>query len=165
MPRRTTEEIKAEIDKIAELVDVFEDFNRRYHGYEFDQIERLPEKDVWIARCRAGGASWSEILSGYEQAANETLVIFASNAPDMKAYADALLIDYESRTGTPLFSVVPPPQRALKAIAKRGYIQDETEYYMVKEVIGDLSDDPRQADLAQQLTTCLADFEVPPVPD
>lgn len=120
MPRRSTEEIKAEIDKLAELVESFDDFNRRYHHPDFEGIAPLPTKDEWIARCREGGASWSEILRGYEQATNDTLAVFASNALDIRAYADALLSDFESRTGKPLFSIIPPPQRVLKAIAKRG---------------------------------------------
>lgn len=158
--RRSSEEIKAEIDKFAELVEMFEDFNRRYYGHEFDGIEPLPTKDEWIARCRAGGASWSEILAGYEQAANDTLAVFSANTPDMKAYADALLADFESRTGKPLFTVVTPPQRALKVIAKRGRIQSETEYYMVKESIDALADDPKKGKLVQQLTEYISAFEL-----
>ncbi|MEO1542644.1 MAG: hypothetical protein AAFR75_01270 [Pseudomonadota bacterium] len=160
VPRRSTEQIKAEIDKLAELVEIFENFNRRYHHPDFEGIEPLPTKDEWITRCREGGASWSEILAGYEQAANDTLAVFSSNAPDMRAYASALLSDFESRIGRPLFSVVSPPQRVLKAIAKRRYIENETEYYLVKEVIDDLSDDPQKTKLTQQLTECMVAFEM-----
>lgn len=159
MPRRSTEEIKAEIDKFAKLVETFAGFNQRYHGDGPDDIPPLPAKDVWIAECRACGASWSEILAGYEQAVNDTLAVFSANAPDSRVYADALLVDFENQTGQALFSVVTPPLRALKAIAKRGRIHSETEYYMVKESIDALLDDPKKTRLAQQLAEYLAGFE------
>lgn len=159
MPRRSTEEIRLEIDKLAELVEIFDDFRRRYFHPDFEGVETLPAKDEWITRCRESGATWSEILAGYEQAANATLAVFSSDAPDMKAYAEALLSDFERSTGRPLFSLVSPPQRALKAIAKRGHIRSETEYYLVREVIDDMSDDPKKALLTQQLTECIASFE------
>lgn len=159
MARRSSEQIRAEIDRLAGLVEIFEDFNRRYHSPDFDEVVPLPGKDTWIAACRAGGASWSQILAGYEQAVNETLAAFVGNAPDKRAYAKALLADFEGRTGQPLFSVVSPPKRALSAIAKRGRIQSETEYYMVKESLDDLADDPKTSPLAHQLTECLATFE------
>jgi hypothetical protein len=162
MARRTSVQIKGEIDKANEALRIFEDHRRLYYAHEYtegEEEEDLPEKEAWVSRLRSQGVSWSEILSGYQQALNDDLSAFAISDPDAVAYASSLKAYFRERTGKDLFSVFTPPLRKLKAIAKRGQIKNETEHSMVKEFTDHVTDDPVLAELARTLDKCLHDFD------
>ena len=160
MPRRSAEDLQAEIDRAYEMLCIFEDYRKLHFSNDPDDQGRfLPDKEDWITSLRAEGVTWSQILQGYEQALNDTLVVFSMSGPDVDAYGAGLRAYFRDRTGKDLFSVITPPMRKLKAIAKRGRIKNETEYYLVKEFTDNLSDDPKLIDLARSLDTCLSRFE------
>ncbi|MDV4144534.1 hypothetical protein [Shimia sp. FJ5] len=163
MARRSEEDIRVEIDQADAVLRIFEEYQRRRYPADFPEHDpnmRLPDKEQWISGLRSQGATWSQILSGYEMAINDHLAAFSMSGPDVAAYSEGLRRFFRERAGEDLFSVVKPPMRKLKAIAKRGRIKDEVDYYLVKECAQSLSGDPRFADLAETLMTCLAEFEL-----
>ena len=159
MPRRTTEEIKAAIDEADELLRIFDDYLQTQVAMDGGGPEDpLPSKDEWISRLRAHGVSWSQILQSFEQTLNEFLAVFAMSGPDVEALGRGFQAYFRERTGKELFSVVTPPLRKLKAIAKRGRIRNETEHYLVKEFTDNISDDPGLVELAKTLEGCMANY-------
>lgn len=162
MARRTTEALWAEIDRCDAFLRIAEEFEKVFFPGEAalrEAEEGLPDKDIFVASGLRNGATLSEMLSGYEQAVNDHMAAFAMTAPDAVAYATGLRAYYRERTGRELLSDFPPPTRKLKAIVKRGKIRNDTEFYLVKECVDDLEDDPKTEALGRDLRELLGAYE------
>lgn len=162
MARRTSEEIRAEIDRCDAFLRIAEDFVKVFFPEEAalrEALVGLPDKDAFVARCLSNGATLSEVLSGFEQAVNDHMSAFADMAPDSVAYAAGLRAYYRERTGRELLSDFPPPTGKLKAIVKRGKIRNDTEFYLVKECVDGLEDNPKTAAMGRDLRALLGAYE------
>jgi hypothetical protein len=136
MVRRTKEELIAEIDKIALAVELFDDLMAGQAGQEAF-FGNTPKKDKWVAGCLAEGATLSQILAGYKQALNDTNVMLNMQVEESPEFVATFFKMYREKTSREYFEDFDTAPKIAKAILRRGVIADETEFYLLNDIMSD----------------------------
>ena len=94
----------------------------------------------------------SQIVAGAREGVDDTLAMFEELSKDFVAF-------YNKRTGRDFYREFSDPARRAKAILKRGHIEDDTEFYLLTEILSNVEQTvftSRQTDKAE---TMLSDYE------
>jgi len=141
MPRRSPAELLAEHDRLRSCLDVLaavlgpvlEPDDPRY------LVDGLVSAETTRAAVLNGAARASDVLAGAREAiADLTRAVedLGRRAPDKAGF---VLDAYRATTGRDLWKDADHPGRLLRAILKRGFIANETEYRLVADYLADMA--------------------------
>lgn len=137
MARRSKEELIAEFHR---LYDIFETLNlcmEPIYGAECLAMmkENVIKRDRMLEWLSEGTATASEIVQGTQEGLNDTLLSLQYAMEDKPEKVETVLTAYKQKTGRHLYADTGNPLQIVKAIVRRGRIENDTEFYMLKEVM------------------------------
>ena len=97
----------------------------------------LPTKDELIKKFDQKCGPASELLTGLQQAVNDFTLGLQEGIKNGDPDAVSLLSRYKKETGRNFFHDAGNPRKVVIKILKRGTIANETEFYLLKELLSD----------------------------
>jgi len=155
MPRRTKEELIATLKTKYQIFDTMADCIDACGPEDIvmgkDMFTPLQSYLDWID---SGECTASQAVGAMQEALNEHGLFLLELIDERPAYAEAILNEYQSRTGRDFWQDADNPKRAIAAILATQSLKTEADYYLLKEAVVDMSSTVlRQKDrpLAEQL--------------
>jgi hypothetical protein len=138
--RRSKEELIAEFHR---LYDLFETLTACQEPlFDPDDFkwfnEHVPTREHMLECLADGKVTASELVQGTQQGVNDYLSDIEGALEDEPEKAKLVLVAYKERTGRNLFDDVGNPKKTAKLIFKRGKIENDTEFYLLKEVMSNV---------------------------
>ena len=146
MPRSLSPESQRELDSLYEMLRVFADFLRPILGE--DVARPLDEELERAYQARA--------LAGLREARSDMLAMAEACSAAQRRELDAML---RARAGVPLDALMARQLARIERIRARGRIARDEQYYLVKERIEQIWDDPTRAEEFRALQDMLAAYE------
>ncbi|MEL6642514.1 MAG: hypothetical protein AAFQ79_01155 [Pseudomonadota bacterium] len=158
MARRSSQEILASIERLTELVRVYEQWDDHYHGARPEPYDEMTI-DWCIERLREEGIR----NSGIEIGLKENLREIGEHILDIQRYvpheAESFLAYYRERTGRDFWSDIENPHKAAKAIVRRGSIREESEFRLLMSILSDTEQTVFKGADVDRVNKLLLDFE------
>lgn len=131
------------------------------YGPEFFKImqEGVVTRERMLRLLTNGTANASELLGGVQQGLNDLLETMMIALEDTPANANLVLAAYKEQTGRNLFDDAGNPQKVAKAIVKRGAIENDTEFYLLKEVMSNVDQTVFKESQTEKAGAMLDDYE------
>jgi hypothetical protein len=162
MARRTKDELLAELRRLGALCDAWRDYEMAHGSPSMRELvgrSTWPSKD-WIAGALApGGPHLSEVVAGFQQAVNDTSEQLGHALEDGSPEGRGFLAFYRERTGRDWWADAGDPARMARAILRRGRIRDETEWYLLENVLSDVDQTVFSAAEVERLGVIKRTFE------
>lgn len=163
MARRSTEEIRAEIDRISAILRLNLEFlvSTEPDPKKADILRTgMSDLDGWTENLRAQGVIWSAILRGYEEALRGM-----ARMPRTEALGAAWRVYYTEKTGRDFDRDATDPARLMRKILKRGRIHDAAEFRLLEGFLADADAPPLGPDEAARINALLTGFTPAPGDD
>ncbi|MEM9756810.1 MAG: hypothetical protein AAF914_12485 [Pseudomonadota bacterium] len=165
MARRTQAELITEIGRLAQCHAAIIDCLNAHAGDGWDYHGpgvTLPVES-YIADIEAGRITASQALGAWRETLNELAFAVAEMVTDGAGSASPALVAYRVRTGRVFWEDAGHPKKLIAAMLKRGRIDDEADYYLIRNAIDDgnaslLTD--RQRQKAQALLAAYEELAV-----
>jgi len=121
--------------------------------------ESLPTKEEVIKRFDNKQCTASQWLAGLKQTINDFSLFIQYSIERKDPQAIEFLAQYKTKTGRNFFSDAGNPKMIALKIIKRGKIANDTEFYMLKEILSDLDQTILSKDQSAQAENMLGRFE------
>ena len=157
--RRSREQIRVEYMRLAKCWAHIRDFMIEKNPQDRDIMQDLPTKDEIIKQFDQKCGTASELLAGLQQGVNDFSFGLQEAAKDGDPDTVAFLSRYKTETGRSFFNDAGNPRKIAMKILKRGKIADDTEYYLLKEIICDLDQTVFSASETARANEMLGIFE------
>lgn len=162
MARRTRDELLAELRRLGALCDAWRDYQLA-HSPPSTQ-ERLSHttqpSEHWIAGILASrDLPLSEWVAGFQQAVNDTSEQIGDALEQGWPEGQGFLAFYRERTGRDWWADAGDPAKMARAILRRGRIRNETEWYLLENVLSNVDQTVFSAAEAERLEAMRQRFE------
>gem|GEM_PF-6534090 len=168
MPRRTKEELKLEFERLSSIFQVIIDFERTETPEQAADLDLVRTKEDMLGWVASGKATLSEITRGTQMAINdfqmglsdfneETHYLMSpfERGPDRNKF----LAFYRERTGRDFYLDVTDSKQTARSVVRRGNIKTEVEYYVVVELVNDVSQSVLSQTELVQVGDMIVEFE------
>jgi hypothetical protein len=159
MARRTKEEILGEFHRLYDFFDIACDIISSIDAFGHNGRRLAGPREEMLLWLDDGKATASQILSGLQQALND--LALGIDAPDHPASVE-FAKRFRERTGRDFLDAIGRPSTSIKKILKRGRIVNETEYYLLNEILSQTDQTALSPDEVIRADTILGQFNSRP---
>ncbi|TNC43790.1 hypothetical protein FHG66_20775 [Rubellimicrobium rubrum] len=150
----------AEFRRLGALFDTWLDYQLA-HGEAAMQkaYQKTRRSNDILTLVKPGGPRLSDVLEGTKQGLNDINDMIRDGLQEGWPSATGFLAYYRERTGREWWADAGDPVRMARAILKRGQIRDETEWYLLKNLLDPLDQTDLSADELKRLRALHWEFE------
>jgi hypothetical protein len=150
----------AELRRLGALFDTWRDYQLA-HGEPAMQraYQKTPRSDDLLAHIKPDGPRLSDLLEGTKQGVNDISDELREGLEQGWPTASGFLAYYRERTGREWWAGAGDPVRTARAILKRGRIRDETEWYLLKNLLDPVDQRDFSGDELKRLRALHWEFE------
>jgi hypothetical protein len=138
--RRSKQELIVEFHRLYDVLETLNACMGPLYDPELADIlnEGIASRELMLSFLSTKKATASELVGGTEQALNDMLLGLEYALQDEPENAALVFESYAKKTGRNLYDDAGNPQKIAKAIVKRGSISNDTEFYLLKEIMCDV---------------------------
>ncbi|MGZ3331903.1 MAG: hypothetical protein ACXU9Z_07630 [Gemmatimonadaceae bacterium] len=148
MPRRLSPEKQLELDRLARVLGVIAAY--------FDSLTGLPPDGETLAKAIAAAHHTGD-LRGLRMAQGDLVGLIQAATSVQRRALDRVL---REQTGTSLGSLLERQFEQVRRLLQRGKLTSEQQYYLVREHVELIADDPEHATALPELYALLDQYEV-----
>ncbi|MEL6516302.1 MAG: hypothetical protein AAFQ39_01205 [Pseudomonadota bacterium] len=158
MARRSEEEILESIVRMGAILSVYRAWMHEEYGSPLDPKEPMP-REQWLAELKKAGIRISKVERGYVEAINDTAQDLQEAMQYSPAEAESFLSFYRNEKGREFWDDVGKPDKAAKAIVRRGSIRDTTEWRLLNSILSNVDQTVFKGTALTRAEALLAEFE------
>ena len=157
MPRRSKAELLAEYHRLCDAVEISHEALCRMEP-EWRQFPGPTPREVYLSLVDRGETTLSECIAGAREALTD-LAPRGSPYPEEAAREARFLALYTEVSGRSYWEDCTRPGAQAKAILRRGYLADETEWRLLESILADVSQTILNARGIEKANEMLSEFE------
>lgn len=141
MARRTKDELLAELRHLGGLLSAWQGYQMAHGSASTREVygRKSQRTKDWIAGALEPGAPrLSDLVAGFQQAVNDISEQIGHALDDGSPEGRGFLAFYRERTGREWWADAGDPAKMARAILRRGRIRDETEWYLLKNILSNV---------------------------
>ena len=140
MARRSKEELIVELHRLYDVFETLYACMEPLYGPEaFEMLTRSTiTRERMLDLLADGTVTASELIEGARQGLNDQLESIEDALEDQPDIAKLVLASYKRQSGRDLYDDAGNPCKAAKIIVKRGKIESDIEFYLLKGVMSNV---------------------------
>ncbi|WP_108879696.1 hypothetical protein [Anderseniella sp. Alg231-50] len=159
--RRTKEEMLQEFHRLYDIIETYEEFLVTQMDTEeaAEYVDDTISRQQMLTALERNELTLSEAVSGVRQAINDNNFDLADSVNCDDDHLSDFLNFYKTRTGRTYYDDAGCVKNMARAIFGRGKIADDTEYYLMKEILIDTAQTVFEPKEMKSLNLMMANYE------